>query len=134
MSFTNTSVRTNNNGVNSIILSMPVNIHIYLGIFILIMGNIGCFGNLLIYQTRSFRHRAFSIYIICETLSDFLVLNLVLLTRILEKGFHIPLQDISTFVCKFRQFSEYYFCLCSFTFFTLASIDRILSTQRSNSK
>ncbi|CAF1681690.1 unnamed protein product [Adineta ricciae] len=132
MNFTNKSVRSNNNEINSIILSISVNIYIYLGIFLLILGNIGCFGNLLIYQTRSFRHQAFSIYIICETLSDFIVLNLIFLTRIIENGFHIPLQHIYTFLCKFRQFGEYYFPLCSFTFFTLTSIDRILSTQRSN--
>ncbi|CAF1338361.1 unnamed protein product [Adineta ricciae] len=132
MNFTNKIVRTNNNEVNSLIFSIPANIHIYLGIFLLLMGNIGCFGNLLIYQTRTFRHQAFSIYIICETLSDFLVLNFILLTRILENGFHIPLEHSYTFLCKFREFGEYYFCLCSFTFFTLASIDRILSAQRSN--
>ncbi|UJR19379.1 hypothetical protein I4U23_022509 [Adineta vaga] len=132
MNSTNMSARTSSDSTIVILRTMRTNINIWLGTFLLIMGNIGCVGNLLIYRSTLFRRRAYTIYLVFQSFSDFVVLNFILLTRIIEKGFDIPVKTVSVYICKSRQFAEYYFYLCSFTFFTLASIDRILSTQRSN--
>ncbi|UJR18019.1 hypothetical protein I4U23_004920 [Adineta vaga] len=116
-----------------ILTAMPYLINIWIGTFLVIMGNIGCIGNIIVFQSSTFRKQAYTVYLIAETISDCFVINLVLLTRVIEKGYGIPVYTTRyEYICKIRQMSSYYFVLTSFTFFTLATLDRILSTQRSN--
>jgi len=61
-------------------------------------------------------------------------LDFVLLTRILEKGFQIPILNRYNIICKFGYFATQYFNLLVVTLFILASLDRLLSAQRSQSK
>ena len=126
-----------NNTLNSIdnaLLVTPHYLNIWLGSFLWIAGNLGCIGNMLVFGSRSFRKRAYSIYLFSETMSNFLYFNFVLFTRILQKGFQIPITTRYNIICKIRQFISMWGNQVSFTLFLFATIDRLLSTQRSSSR
>jgi hypothetical protein len=127
-------MNTSTTNVNSALLSSPNQLNIYFGCFLWVMGNIGSIGNIIVFRSRSFRNRAFAIYLLSESISDFIYFNFVLFTRILEIGFEISVTNQFNFICKLYQFASEWNNLVSFTLFAFATIDRILSTQRSNSK
>jgi hypothetical protein len=54
-----------------------------------------------------------------------------LLTRIIQKGFQLPIINRYDVVCKVREFLSEYTHQVAFTLFILAAIDRLLSVQRS---
>ncbi|CAF1028250.1 unnamed protein product [Adineta ricciae] len=110
----------------------PFQLNIWFGSFLWVTGNIGCLGNIIVFRSRSFRERAYSIYLVSEALSDCLYFNFVLLTRVLQKGFQISLTTRYDSICKLRQFVSVWGNQISFTLFTFATIDRILSAQRDN--
>ena len=112
----------------------PYQLNIWFGSFLWIMGNLGCMGNMIVFRSRSFRKRAYAIYLFSAAVSDFHYFNFVLLTRILQKGFQISLMNRYTIICKLREFSTEWGNVVSFTLFSFAIIDRLLSTQRLNSK
>ena len=120
--------------VSDSLKAAPFQLNIWFGSFLWVTGNIGCLGNIIVFRSRSFRERAYSIYLVSEALSDCLYFNFVLLTRILQKGFQIPLTTRYDSVCKLRQFSSVWGNQVSFSLFMFATIDRILSAQRDNSK
>lgn len=120
--------------INPSLLNAPYQLNIWLGCFLWIMGNIGCVGNILVFRSRKIRKRAYSIYLLASAVADFHYFNFVLLTRILQKGFQISLVNRYIVMCKLRQFSTIWGNVVGFSLFTFATIDRLLSTQRSNSK
>jgi hypothetical protein len=126
----NTTILT----INGALLAAPYQLNIWFGSFLWITGNFGCFGNMIVFRSRTFRDRAYSIYLFSEAISDFLYFNFALLTRILQKGFQIPIMTRYDIICKFRQFESVWGNQVSFTLFTFATIDRLLSAQRLNSK
>ncbi|CAF5003442.1 unnamed protein product, partial [Rotaria sp. Silwood1] len=77
------------------------------------------------------RSRACSVYLLWESIVDLLYLNSVLLTRILMKGFRISITSRYDILCRLRQFASNYGNQLAFTFLALATIDRILLSQRS---
>lgn len=80
------------------------------------------------------RARACSIYLLWESIIDFLYLNIVVLTNILMKDFQISITSRYDILCRLRQFSSSYGNQLAVTFLSLATIDRILLSQRSQSK
>lgn len=130
-----TTVLRASSSTADILTTMPYLVNIWIGTFLVVMGNIGCVGNIIVFHSATFRKQAYTVYLFAETISDFFVINLVLLTRMIEKGYGIPVYTTRyEYICKIRQMSSYYFVLTSFTLFTFATLDRILSTQRSNCK
>ncbi|CAF1017668.1 unnamed protein product [Adineta steineri] len=132
----NTSItdRASSSSSSGIISILPNLVNVYIGTFLCMMGNIGCIGNIIVFQSQAFRSRAYTIYLFAETIFDIFVIDIVLLTRVIEKGYGIPVYNSPyDFICKIRQTGSYYFVLVSFTFFTLATLDRVLCAQRSNS-
>ncbi|CAF4054560.1 unnamed protein product, partial [Rotaria sp. Silwood1] len=77
------------------------------------------------------RTRACSIYLLWESIIDFLYLNIIVLTSIFMKDFRIPITTRHEILCKFRQFCSSYGNQLAVTFLALATIDRILLSQRS---
>jgi hypothetical protein len=120
--------------VSNTLLSMPFDLNKWFGLFLWIIGNIGSIGNIIIFCCRPYRNRAFSIYLLSESISEFVYFNFVLVTRILEKGFQISIISRFDIICKVRQFASEWINQVCFTLFTFATIDRLLSTQRSNCK
>ena len=88
----------------------------------------------LFFSSQKLRERAFAIYLLSEAISNIIYFNFLLLTRILQRGFQISITNRYDGMCKLRQFDSVWNHVVSLSFFSLATIDRILSLQRSNSK
>ncbi|UJR18557.1 hypothetical protein I4U23_005464 [Adineta vaga] len=119
------------NSISSGLLIAPIQLNIYLGLFIYVTGVLGSIGNIIIYRSRSLRGRACSVYLFWRSVVDFIYMNSILLTRILQKGFKIPIMTRYEFLCKIRQFGSSYGNQLAFTFLALATLDRIFLAHRS---
>lgn len=119
--------------VSNALLAAPSLLNIYFGTFLWIAGNCGCIGNILVFGSKDFRKRAYGIYLLSQEMSDFIYFNFVLAIRVLQSGFQIPVTKRINVVCKLRQFCTSCCTQISFTYFTLATIDRLLSVQRAAS-
>ncbi|CAF2049860.1 unnamed protein product [Rotaria magnacalcarata] len=117
---------------SSILTAVSYQLNIYFGSFLLVAGNLGCMGNIILFLSPTLRERAYSIYLLWEAISDFLYFNFVLMTRVLQYGFKIPILTRYDVLCKLRQFLTDWSNQVSFSFFAFATIDRLLSTQRAN--
>jgi hypothetical protein len=131
MNNTNISSTSTSSGISDGLLLAPFQLNIWLGLFIFITGNISSIGNFIVFTSRTFRNRACSVYLIAESVMTFIYFNYVLVTRIIQKGFQLPIINQYDPVCKIRQFLSEYTHQVAYTLFTLASIDRVLSTHRS---
>jgi hypothetical protein len=118
-------------GVSEALLIAPFQLNISLGIFIFITGNISTFGNFMVFSSRTFRSRACSVYLLAESICTFVYFNFVLTTRMIQKGYQIPIINRYDVICKIRQFLSEYTHQVAFSLFALATIDRLLSTHRS---
>jgi hypothetical protein len=118
-------------GISEALLNAPFQLNIYLGAFIFVTGNISCIGNFIVFSSRTFRARACSLYLIAESIFSFIYFNFVLVTRVIQKGFRLPIIDHYDPICKIREFLSEYTHQVAFTLFILASVDRFLSTHRS---
>lgn len=114
--------------------NLTIQIDTYLGLFIYITGIVGSIGNVIVYRSKSMRSRACSVYLLWESIVDFLYLNIVLLTSILMRDFRIPITSRYEISCKLRQFCSSYGNQLAVTFLSLATIDRIPLSARSQSK
>ena len=120
--------------VSNTLLALPSGLNIYVGLSLWLAGSIGCLGNMLVFSSRQLRDRTYAIYLLAEALSDIVYFNFLLLTRILQRGFLIPITTRFDALCKIRQFDSVWNHLVSLSFFSLAMIDRILALQRDNSE
>lgn len=117
------------NGTNISTSNIVVqHLNIWFGSFLLIIGNIGCLINIIVFRSKSFHKSSFSIYFLATTCANLFLLNFVLLTRILQNGFMLHIFQTHEFICKFRAYISSLTSSLSFSFFTLVSIDRFLST------
>ena len=120
--------------VSNTLLILPAQLNIYLGLFLWTAGNLGCLGNIFVFSSRRLRERAFAIYLLAEATSNLVYFNFLLLTRILQRGFQLPISTRFDALCKIRQFDSVWNHVVSLSFFSLATIDRILALQRENSE
>ncbi|CAF1538220.1 unnamed protein product [Adineta ricciae] len=117
--------------LESLLTRLTIYTTIYGGIFILAAGNLGCVGNILVYRSQTYRHQACFIYLFWETIASLFILNCILLTRILETGFNVSLMNESNAFCRIREFISMVMYQSENTLFLCATLDRILSAQRS---
>ena len=134
--FTNTmsANTTSTPPIDGGLLLAPFQLNIWFGMFIFITGNISCLGNLIVFSSRNFRRRACSIYLVAEVFFNVIYFDYVLVTRMIQKGFRLPIINRYNVICKIRQFLSQYVHQVAFTLFSLATLDRLLSTQRSIGK
>ncbi|UJR20420.1 hypothetical protein I4U23_023551 [Adineta vaga] len=125
-------MNSSSDDINDTLKAVPYQLNIWFGIFLWIAGNLGCLGNVIVFRSRTFRKRAYSIYLFSAAIADFHYFNFVLITRVLQKGFGISLMNQYILICKLRQFSTIWGNVSSFSLFSFAIIDRLLSTHRSN--
>ena len=130
----NTSSTTNDSSVDPRLLSVPFQLNIWFGLLLFVAGNISCFGNMVVFSSRSFRRRAYSIYLIAEAGNNFVYFDFVLVTRMIQRGYRLPIMNRYDVLCRIRQFLSQYANQTAFLFFLFAALDRLLSTQRSLSK
>ena len=103
-------------------------LNIWFGSCLLLVGNVGCVINIVVFRTKSFHRSSFSIYFLATTIADFVLLNFVLFTRILQNGFMLPLFQTHQYLCKLRAYISSVTSSLSCTFFIMVSIDRFLYT------
>ena len=103
-------------------------LNIRYGSFLLIIGNLGCLMNIFVFRSKSLHKTSFSVYFLATTCADFILLNFVLLTRILQNGFLLQIVQTNEFMCKLRGYLSSLTSSLSFSFFVLISIDRYFST------
>ncbi|CAF1345280.1 unnamed protein product [Adineta steineri] len=117
--------------VSSTLLNVPYQLNMWIGCFILITGNLSTFGNIIVFSSKAFRNRACTVYLLAEAFVVIVNFNLVLLTRVLQKGFKISIMNRFDSICKIRYFASMYTDILALTLFILASLDRLLEAQRS---
>lgn len=120
--------------VSSSLLAAPHELNCWLGLLIWAVGNIGCLGNMLVFSSHYYRQRAYSVYLLAEAVSGVIYFNFLLMTRILQRGFQIPITTRFDALCKVRQFNSVWNPVISMSFFSLAIINRICSLQRAIGK
>lgn len=125
---------TTSSNISSILLAVPAQLSISFGLFLFVAGNIGCIGNMIVFSSPVFRKRAYAVYLRSEAMSNVIYFNFLLLTRILQNGFQIAITTRYDIFCKLRLFDSLWNPLVSLSMFSFATIDRILSLQRSNSE
>jgi hypothetical protein len=104
MNNTNISSTSTSSGISDGLLLAPFQLNIWLGLFIFITGNISSIGNFIVFTSQTFRNRACSVYLIAESVMTFIYFNYVLVTRIIQKGFQLPIINRYDPVCKIREF------------------------------
>lgn len=113
---------------------LTVQVILWSGFIFFITGNIGCIANMVVFRSRVFRRRACFVYLFWEAFINLFYFNFILVTRVLQSGFQIPIMNRYGVVCKIREFMSEYTYQTGNTFFTLATLDRLLSAQRATSK
>jgi len=103
-------------------------LNIWYGSFLLIIGNIGCLINIIVFLSKSFHKSSFSIYFLATTCANLFLLNFILFTRILQNGFMLHIFQTHEYICKLRAYISSLTSSLSFSFFIMVSIDRFLST------
>ncbi|CAF1377604.1 unnamed protein product [Adineta ricciae] len=126
-----TTVASTGSGVSISLSLAPYELNIYFGMFIWITGNIGCIGNAIVFNSRMFAKQAYARYLFCQAIQDFIYFNFVFMSRVVQKGFRVPLTTKYLAFCRIRQFYTFWGNQISFNSFVFATIDRILATQRS---
>ena len=130
----NATISSINTNLESILSNVYYQVNIWFGLFLLINGNISCIVNIIVYQSQAFHKRACFIYLFWESVANFFFFNCVLVTRILQSGFQIPVMQRFDVICKIREFLSEYMYEIGNMFFVLATLDRVLSAQRSMGK
>ncbi|CAM4812062.1 unnamed protein product [Rotaria magnacalcarata] len=123
---------TTSNIISCSLLAAPYQLNIWFDFFLWITGNIGGIGNMIVFRSRFVHKRAYSIYLFSSAVADFHYFNFELVTRIIQNGFGTSLMNRYIAICKLRQFSTTWSNVVSFSSFSFAILDRILSKQRSN--
>ena len=123
-----------NNSLINTLNSIATYVLICGGNFILIAGNIGCIGNIIVFRSQAYRQQACFIYLFWGTIASFFILNFILLTRILHSGFKISVMTTYEPICRIREFISLFMYQNENTLFGFSTIDRILAIQRSTSK
>ncbi|CAF1666905.1 unnamed protein product [Rotaria magnacalcarata] len=123
---------TTRNIISCSLLAAPYQLNIWFDFFLWITGNIGGIGNMIVFRSRFVHKRAYSIYLFSSAVADFHYFNFELVTRIIQNGFGTSLMNRYIAICKLRQFSTTWSNVVSFSSFSFAILDRILSKQRSN--
>lgn len=103
-------------------------LNIWFGTFLLLVGNVGCIINIIVFRAKSFHRSSFSVYFLATTIADLFLLNFVLSTRILQNGFLLSVFQRHEYLCKLRAYISAVTSSLSCTFFIMVSIDRYLST------
>ena len=67
---------------NKTIISISIQIMIWGGIFLLVVGNIEVIGNILVFRSKTYRRQACFIYLFSETIASLFTLDCILLTSV----------------------------------------------------
>ena len=113
---------------------LNVQLNRYLPLPFVIFGTIGLTLNILIFTRRSLFHNSCVQYLLCNTLSNFIVLYWVIVTRILSDGYGNDLSLRSDAFCRIRYFLTYFSRTLSTWSIVLACADRWFSSVQAKNR
>jgi hypothetical protein len=96
----------------------------YVNVAIFIFGNIGSILNVLVLAQRTYFQNSCSRYILASTITNLVIINIIVLFRLLAGTVNIDPTTTSSFFCKFRQYVAHVTTLLSRSYILLACIDR----------
>lgn len=102
----------------------------YIMIIVWLIGNIGSILNCIIFSQVSLRKSPCGLYFLASNISQILIYNFGLLTRIFLHGFSIKTVHYEIWYCKFRFYFFYVFMAIARYNTILASIDRYFASCR----
>ncbi|CAF1158525.1 unnamed protein product [Didymodactylos carnosus] len=102
------------------------NVIIHLPIILIFFGNLGCLCNYITFLQKLLRSNTCSLYSLCGSTADFLVLNVNLLQVYLSSAFQLGINYFAStrFLCKFFLYLLVLLPQLSTTFLLLSLIDR----------
>ena len=104
-------------------------------IFFLLIGNVGCVFNTIIFLRPCLITSSCSRYFLSSSFANVFQLNIGLVSHILDFGFHIHPYHRSLVLCKLRNYSINVAGFLSQTYLLLACVDRyLISLNRSSSR
>ncbi|CAF3886752.1 unnamed protein product [Rotaria sp. Silwood1] len=120
------------------LLAAPYQLNIWIGSFFCVMGNLGCFGNLIVFSSFEFRKRAYTIYFLMEAASNIIYFDFLLLTRVLQRGFQVSITTRYNFL-SYRQWSNridlsHKICITCILFWVLFFAHRLILYSVTNGK
>ncbi len=106
-----------------------MNILRYVYSILFIAGNIGCILNILIFTQRNYRRHSCSAYILANTFTNLIVINIIIFFRFVN-GFNIDPTMTTLLFCKIRLYIAQVALTLSRIYIVLACIDRWALTSR----
>lgn len=103
---------------------MQLDIGLYVYPIIFSFGNIGSILNIIILTQRIYLRNSCSCYILASSITNLLIINIVVLFHMLAQGFGINPTATSLFFCRFRQYASHILTLLSRIYIVLACADR----------
>lgn len=100
----------------------------YGGIILLVLGNIGCIFNILIFTKRTLRQNPCSTYFIAGNIFDMFFIDSLFLSTTLETGYNRSITTKSIVLCRLMYYVSLFSNVLSSYCLILASIDRVLVT------
>lgn len=114
-----------------ILNQLSYSVNIVLGIVMFIVGMIGSLLIALIFLSqRAFRHNACIHYLLAGTVANVFMLANVLLPRILNDGFAVPMYNASEIFCRQRLYVSSVASICAIYFPCWAAFDQYVSSSR----
>jgi len=98
--------------------------------FIWIAGNIGAIGTCIVFYQPVFRKSPSAMYFIASSFSQLFVFNFATFVRLIEYGYGVPVNSVSTWFCKIRYYIFYVSAACARYNIMFASADRYFCSSR----
>jgi hypothetical protein len=103
-------------------------ISLYVPCLILLVGNVGCLFNFVIFTCKQLRQNSCGWYFLMSSIIDLFIINFGLITKLLSDYFGINYQNSSRLYCKLRIYIIWVLPCISTSYLVLAALDRCLST------
>ena len=100
------------------------------GPILIVLGNISCIINLIIFTRKNLRKSPCSIYFIAFNISNFILINFLILLTTLLSGYNVNQNVFNLTLCRSNFYMTLTLDIISACYLILASIDRMLITSR----
>ncbi|CAF3999567.1 unnamed protein product [Rotaria sp. Silwood1] len=86
--------------ISHALLAAPYQLNIWFDSFLWMIGNLGWFGNMIVFSSLVLHKRAYAVYLSSEAASNIIYFDFLLITRVLQKGFQISITIRYDILCK----------------------------------
>jgi hypothetical protein len=110
---------------------MTSDLTLYGSFVLLFFGNIGCVCNFITFSSKQLSRNSCGWYFLMSAITDFLLLNFLLPTKMASDYYGNTLNSTSSIYCKIRTYIGFVLPSISIGYLMLASLDRCLATSQS---